>query len=138
MAHEAKTLESVIAARNKAAAGLAQATQHPQNSDVLEKWMGAESALNSALGRLNVVIEAYPNLKADDSVAGLTEELTSTENRIAYARQSYNDWVTGFNMSRLSFPNCLFAGVLGFDKNRKHLEFADSEKLVVAPRVMLA
>jgi LemA protein len=138
MAHEAKTLESVIAARNKAAAGLAQATQQPQNPDVLEKWMGAESALNSALGRLNVVIEAYPTLKADASVAGLTEELTSTENRIAYARQSYNDWVTGFNMSRLSFPNCLFAGVLGFDKNRTHLEFADSEKLVEAPRVMLA
>jgi LemA protein len=138
MAHEAKTLESVIAARNQAVAGLAQATQQPQNSEMLEKWMGAESALNSALGRLNVAIEAYPNLKADASVAGLTEELTSTENRIAFARQAYNDWVTGFNTSRLTFPNCLFAGALGFDRNRKHLEFADAEKLTEAPRVMLA
>jgi LemA protein len=138
MAHEAKTLENVIAARNQAVARLAQATEQPQNPEVLEKWMGAESALNSALGRLNVVIEAYPNLKADASVAGLTEELTSTENRIAFARQSYNDWVTGFNTSRLTFPNCLFTGVLGFDRSRKHLEFADAEKLVEAPRVMLA
>jgi LemA protein len=138
LAHEKQTLESVIAARNQAAAGLKQATQDPRNPEVLEKWMGAESALNAALGRLNVVIEAYPILKADASVAGLTEELTTTENRIAFARQAYNDWVTGFNTSRLAFPNCLFADMLGFDKNRKHLEFADAEKLLEAPRVMLA
>ena len=100
--------------------------------------MGAESALNGALGRLTAVIEAYPNLKADKSVAGLTEELTSTENRIAFARQSYNDWVTGFNTNRLAFPNCLFAGLLGFDRNRKFVEFADAQKLVEAPKVMLA
>jgi LemA protein len=138
MAHEKTTLESVIAARNQAAAGLKQATQQPQNADALQTWMGAESALSGALGRLTAVIETYPNLKADASVAELTEELTSTENRIAYARQSYNDWVTGFNTSRLAFPNCLFSGLLGFDRNRKHLEFADAAKLADAPRVMLA
>jgi LemA protein len=138
MTHEKTTLESVIAARNTAAAGLKQATQQPQNPDALQKWMGAESALSGALGRLTAVIEAYPNLKADASVAELTEELTSTENRIAFARQAYNDWVTGFNANRLAFPNCLVAGMLGFDRNRKHLEFADAEKLADAPRVMLA
>jgi len=138
MAHEKSTLESVIAARNQAAAGLKQATEQPQNASALQAWMGAESALNGALGRLTAVIEAYPNLKADKSVAGLTEELTSTENRIAFARQSYNDWVTGFNTNRLAFPNCLFAGLLGFDRNRKFVEFADAQKLVEAPKVMLA
>src|SRR5438445_684533 len=138
MAHEKNTLESVISARNQAAAGLKQAAQQPHNSEAVQAWVGAESALNGALGRLTAVIEAYPNLKADTSVAGLTEELTSTENRIAFARQAYNDWVTGFNSNRLAFPNCLFAGVFGFDRNRKHLEFADAQKLADAPRVMLA
>ena len=64
--------------------------------------------------------------------------MTSTENRIAFARQAYNDWVTGFNTNRLAFPNCLVAGLFGFDRNRKHLDFADAQKLVDAPRVMLA
>src|SRR5262245_35961072 len=112
MAHEKSTLESVMAARSKAAAGLKQAAQQPENSDALQSWVGAESALSGALVRLTAAIEAYPNLKADASVAELTEELTSTENRVAYARQAYNDWVTGFNTSRLAFPNCLVAGVL--------------------------
>jgi LemA protein len=138
MAHEKSTLESVIAARNKAITGLNQASHQPENPDALQSWMGAESALSSAIGRLTVAIEAYPDLKADDSVAELTEELRSTENRIAFARQAYNDWVTGFNTYRLEFPNCLFAGFLGFGRNRKHVEFADSEKLAEAPRVMLA
>ena len=117
---------------------LKQATQQPQNSEALQSWMGAENALCGALGRLTAVIETYPDLKADASVAELTEELTSTENRIAYARQSYNDWVTGFNNGRQSFPNCMFSGLLGFDRNRKHLEFADAAKLADAPKVMLA
>jgi LemA protein len=77
-------------------------------------------------------------LKADARVAELTEELRSTENRIAFARQSYNDWVTGFNSYRLAFPNCLVAGIVGFSRNRKQLEFAEGEKLAEAPRVMLA
>ena len=138
MAHEKSTLESVIAARNKAATQLKQATQQPQSSDALEAWMGAESALSGALGRLTAVIEHYPNLKADNSVARLTEELTSTENRIAFARQAHNDWVTGFNSSRLAFPNCLFASLFGFGQNRKYVEFVEAERLVDAPRVVLA
>ena len=138
MAHEKTTLEGVMAARNQAAAQLKQATQQPQNADALHTWIGAESALNGALGRLTAVIESYPSLKADASVASLTEELTSTENRIAFARQAYNDWVTGFNTSRQAFPNCVLAPLCGFDRNRKHLEFADAAKLSEAPRVALA
>ena len=82
-------------------------------------------------------MESYPELKANASVADLTEQLTSTENRIAYARQAYNDWVTGFNYQRQTFPNCLFADLLGFSRDRKLLEFAEAEKLHVAPRVVL-
>jgi LemA protein len=70
-------------------------------------------------------------------VADLTEQLMSTENRIAYARQAYNDWVTGFNSHRQTFPTCLFAGLIGFSGNRPFLEFAEAEKLAVAPRVAL-
>jgi LemA protein len=138
MAHEKSTLESVIAARNQAAAQLKQAAEQPQNAEALGKWLGAESALNGALSKFTAVIESYPKLKADKSVASLTEELTSTENRIAFARQSYNDWVTGFNTSRQAFPNCVVAPLCGFTTNRKHLEFADAAKLTEAPRVSLA
>jgi LemA protein len=135
---EKTTLEAVIAARNKAAAGLKQAAHQTGDSDAIQDWMGAESALSGAVSRLTAVIEAYPSLKADASVAELTEELRSTENRIAFARQAYNDWVTGFNTCRLAFPNCLFAGLFGFGRGRKHVESADAEKLADAPRVMLA
>jgi LemA protein len=138
MAHEKGTLECVIAARNQAAAQLKQATEQPQSSEAVGNWLGAESALNGALGKLTAVIESYPNLKADKSVALLTEELTSTENRIAFARQAYNDWVTGFNTSRQAFPSCVIAPLCGFNANRKHLEFADAAKLTEAPRVSLA
>jgi LemA protein len=137
MTHEKSTLEGVMAARNQAATVLKQAAAQPQSPEALQAWIGAETALNGALVRLTAVIESYPKLKADKSVAGLTEELTSTENRIAFARQAYNDWVTGFNTSRRTFPNCLVAGLLGF-RNRKHVEFADAQKLAEAPRVSLA
>lgn len=138
MAHERDTLERVIAARNVAASGLQHAAQQPGDTHAMNAWIGAEGALSGALGRLSVVMESYPELKANRTVAELTEELKSTENRIAYARQAYNDWVTGFNSQRRTFPNCLFAGVLGFPQNRKLVEFPEAEKLTVAPRVVLA
>jgi LemA protein len=137
MAHERDTLERVIVARNQAAAGLQKAARQPGDADAVNTWMGAEGALTGALSRLSVVMESYPELKANASVADLTEQLTSTENRIAYARQAYNDWVTGFNSQRQTFPNCLFAGLLGFGENRKLLEFAEGEKLRVVPLVVL-
>ena len=138
MSHERSTLESVIAARNQAAAELKRVTQQSQDGEAMAAWVGAETALNGALGRLTAVIEAYPNLKADAQVTGLTEELTSTENRIAFARQAYNDWVTGFNNSRQAFPTCVLAGLMGFERSRRQLEFAEGAKLAEAPRVMLA
>src|SRR4051794_21874619 len=104
MAHERETLERVIAARNVAAQGLQHATETPGDTDALNRWMGAEGLLTGALSRMSVVMESYPELKANASVADLTEQLLTTENRIAYARQAYNDWVTGFNFDRQTFP----------------------------------
>jgi LemA protein len=138
MVHERETLERVIAARNQAAAGLAQASQQPGDADAMQKWIGAEGTLTGAMGRLTVSIESYPELKADARVSDLTEQLTSTENRIAFARQAYNDWAAGFNNYRQAFPTCLLASPLGFKQNRSFVEFAEKEKLVEAPRVVLA
>jgi LemA protein len=137
LAHERETLERVIAARNQAAAGLRQAVQQPDDPAALQKWIGAEGTLAGELGRLTLVIENYPELKGNAAVADLTEQLTHTENRIAYARQAYNDWVTGFNTYRETFPTCLFAKPFGFGSNRELLEFADAEKLTEAPSVVL-
>jgi LemA protein len=137
LTHERETLEAVVAARNQALAGLTQATCRPDDIAALEKWIGAEDALTSALGRLSLVIETYPELKGDKAVADLTEELTSTENRIAFARQAYNDWVTQFNAHRQTFPTCAFAPTLGFAQNRRLLQFADGELLTTAPRIDL-
>jgi LemA protein len=83
-------------------------------------------------------MENYPQLQANRSVAELTEQLTSTENRIAYARQAYNDWVSGFNSSRQTFPTCLIASLVGFARNRSFVEFPEAEKLAEVPRVVLA
>src|SRR4029078_548175 len=91
MAHEKSTLESVMLARNQAAAGLKQAAERLQIPEALQAWIGAETALNGALVRLTAVIESYPTLKADKSVTGLTEELTSTEQHIAFARQAHEE-----------------------------------------------
>jgi LemA protein len=138
MVHERETLERVIAARNQAVAGLKQATEQGGDAEAMKKWMGAEGTLAGAMGRLTVAMENYPDLKANESVAELTEELTTTENRIAFARQAYNDWVSGFNNYRQAFPMCLLAGLFGFRQNRSFLEFADREKIAEAPRVVMA
>src|SRR4051794_6255483 len=105
MVHERETLERVIAARDQAAAGLQNAMRQPEDRDAIQTWMGAEGILTGAMGRLSIVMESYPDLKASASVASLTEELTPPETRIPSARQSYNDWVTGFNTYRQGFPS---------------------------------
>ena len=87
---------------------------------------------------MSVAIESYPELKANTSAAALIEQLTTTENRIAYARRTYNDWASGFNDYRQAFPTCVFARLFGFDQDCNLLEFADRERLAEAPRVMLA
>jgi len=135
MSHERETLEAVIAARNQALAGLQAAAKDPGNADAIKQLSGAEGALGQALGRLNVVMEAYPDLKANQNMMQLSEELTSTENRVAFARQSYNDQVTAYNSYKQSFPPVAVAGVFGHGDDAELLEFEDSAQIQAAPKV---
>ncbi len=114
LAHERETLEAVVKARNIAVGAEQKAALDPSDSGAMSQLMGAESALGGALSRLMVTVEAHPELKADRTMSELTEELRSTENRIAFARQAYNDAVTGFNTEREKFPTVALAGALGF------------------------
>jgi LemA protein len=114
LAHERGTLEAVIAARNQAATARSAAAANPADAAAVQGLVGAEGALTGALGRLFAVMEAYPNLKADQTIARLMEELSSTENRVAFARQAYNDEVMLYNTARETFPNVVFAGMFGF------------------------
>ena len=104
MQHERETLEAVISARNEAAAGLKAASENPGSASALKKLASGEGMLQGALGRLNIAVEAYPELKASDNMMQLSEELTSTENRVAFSRQAFNDAVTEYNSYRQSFP----------------------------------
>ncbi|MEY4932286.1 MAG: hypothetical protein RLZZ403_606 [Pseudomonadota bacterium] len=113
--HERETLEAVIAARNTAVAGLKAASANPGSASAVEQLSGAETALNGALGRLFALAEAYPDLKANTTMMQLSEELTSTENKVAFARQAYNDSVTGYNNVRETFPSSVVAGMFGFE-----------------------
>ena len=137
LSHERETLEGVIAARNQAMAGLKAMAKDPSNLASLKSFVADENMLTGAMGRLNFVMEAYPELKANENVADLTEELSHTENRIAFARQAYNDLVMVFNTYRQSFPTILFAAGFGFGHDRDLLEFADAEKIQEAPKVSL-
>ncbi|MDH3643740.1 MAG: LemA family protein [Gammaproteobacteria bacterium] len=135
MSHERETLEAVINARNQAMAGLQAAAKDPGNADAIGQLASAEGALGGALGRLNVVMEAYPDLKANENMMQLSEELTSTENRVAFARQGYNDQVTDYNTYRQTFPPVLFASMFGHTSDAALLEFEDSEAMQEAPKV---
>jgi LemA protein len=137
LTHERETLENVIAARNQASQGLAKAAKDPQNAEALKAWVRAEGALAGAMGGLSFVMEQYPDLKANESVAALTEELTSTENRISFARQFYNDVATSFNTYRRTFPTVIVAGKLGHDEDRLLLEFDEAEPIAAVPQVAL-
>ncbi len=108
--HERETLEAVIAARNAAYSGLKAAAADPTNAQALQQLSGAENQLGGAMGRLMVTVEAYPDLKANQNMMQLSEELTSTENRVAFARQAFNDSVLAYNNLREVFPNSLIAG----------------------------
>lgn len=134
MAHERETLEAVISARNQALTTLNNAAKEPGGYAVAQ-LAGAETQLHGALGRLNVVMESYPELKANQNMMQLSEELTSTENRVAFARQAFNDAVTAFNAYRQSFPPVFFAAKFGHPKDATLLEFADSAQLQAAPKV---
>ena len=133
--HERETLEAVTAARNAAAAGLAAAAADPGDAVAIKDLAGQEGALAGALGRLNVVMEAYPDLKANQNVMQLSEELTAAENKVAFSRQAFNDQVMAYNTYRQSFPPVAVAGLFGHSSDVSLLEFADSEQIQETPRV---
>jgi LemA protein len=112
--HEHSTLEDVIKARNIALAASQSAAANPADANAMKGLVSAEGGLTGALSRLMVVSEQYPDLKANQNMMQLTEELTSTENKIAFARQAYNDSVMEYNTSRETFPNVILAGAFGF------------------------
>jgi len=132
--HERETLEAVINARNQAVGGLQKAAAKPGDPAAMQALAGAEQMLSGTLGRLFALAEAYPDLKANQNMAQLTEELTSTENRVAFARQAYNDSVTSYNIYRQSFPPVVFAGLLGHGTDAEFLEF-DTQAIAEAPKV---
>ena len=135
MKHERETLDAVITARNAASSGLEAAKNNPGGADVMGILSQAEGKLSSALGRLNVVMEDYPDLKANENMMQLSEELTSTENRVAFARQSFNDGVMQYNTYKQSFPQNFFAGPFGHAADASLLEFEDSAEIQAAPKV---
>ena len=112
--HERETLEAVISARSAAVDGLRKAAANVSDPAALQQLSSVENTLTGALGRLMAVAEAYPDLKANQTMAQLTEELTSTENKVAFARQAFNDQVMSYNNSRETFPGNLVAGFFSF------------------------
>ncbi|GAB3378117.1 LemA family protein [Lysobacter fragariae] len=112
--HERETLEAVIAARSAAMSGLSAAKASPGDPAAMAELSASQGVLNGALGRLLAVAEAYPDLKANQNMMQLTEELTSTENKVAFARQAFNDSVMGYNNKREVFPSSVIAGMFNF------------------------
>jgi LemA protein len=133
--HERETLEAVIAARNAAANGLAAAAADPGNASAIRALAGAENNLGSAMGRFNMVMEAYPDLKANQNMMQLSEELTSTENKVAFSRQAFNDAVMAYNTYKQSFPQVVLAASFGHGQDASLLEFEDSAAIQAAPKV---
>ncbi len=114
LTHERETLEAVVAARGAAISGLSAAKASPGDPAAMEQLGATQGQLNGALGRLLAVAEAYPDLKANQNMMQLTEELTSTENKVAFARQAYNDSVMAYNNRREVFPSSVVAGMFNF------------------------
>lgn len=114
--HERGTLEAVTNARNQASAANARAAANPADAAAIKNLIGAEGALTGALGKFFAVAEAYPDLKANQTMSQLMEELSSTENKIAFARQAYNDSVMAYNIGREKFPSSIIAGAFGFSE----------------------
>jgi LemA protein len=133
MGHERGTLEAVIAARNAASAGLRKAAADPSDAEAMKNLAAAEASLGGTLGRLFALSEAYPDLKANTTMIQLQEELTSTENKVAFARQAFNDAVLSYNNACENFPSSLIANNRGF-KTAQYLEIEQPEKRT-APKV---
>ena len=135
MGHERDTLEAVIAARSAAQSGLAAAKAHPGEPDAMAQLAASQGQLNGVLGRLLAVAEAYPDLKANQNMMQLTEELSSTENRVAFARQAYNDAVMAYNNKREVFPSSVVAGAFNFTPAALLDIPADKAQVREAPKV---
>lgn len=133
MAHERGTLEDVVNARNAAVTGLKAAAADPTDPEAMKKLSGAESQLSGALGRLFALAEAYPDLKANENMMQFQEELSTTENKVAFARQAFNDAVMNFNNAVESFPSSVVAGMFNFEQ-AEFLEIESPEKREV-PKV---
>jgi LemA protein len=133
MKHERDTLEAVIAARNQASQAEQRAAADPGDAEAVKNLMGAERALTGTLGRFFALSEAYPDLKANQNMMSLQEELSSTENKVAFARQGYNDAVMTYNTARESFPTVIIANMFGFTE--APLFVIESEQERAAPRV---
>jgi LemA protein len=134
LAHERQTLEAVIAARGAAVNAARRAAASPGEPSAMAGLAQAEGALGGALGRLLAVFENYPDLKANQNILQVQEELASTENKVAFARQGYNDSVMLYNTQRESFPDSIFAGLFGF-KDAMLLEATESAEERKAPKV---
>jgi LemA protein len=133
MAHEKGTLNDVIEARNRAMSAGQQASANPGDPNAMQKLNQAEGQLGGALGRMFALSEAYPDLKANTNMLQLQEELTSTENKVSFARQAFNDAVTAYNTKREVFPNVIFAGMFGFFP--AELFQVESEAVKEAPKI---
>jgi LemA protein len=135
MEHERGTLEAVTKARDAAASMLADAAKDPGNAAAIKNLATQEGVLQSALGKFSIAVEAYPDLKASQNMMQLTEELTSTENKISFSRQAFNDQIMSYNTYRQSFPQVVLAASFGHPTDAELLEFADSEAIQDAPSV---
>ncbi len=133
--HESETLEAVIAARNAAMGSLKTAHADPSDPSAIRGLAQAEQSLTGAIGKLNFVMEDYPDLKANENMIKVHEELTTTENKVAFSRQLYNDSVMEYNTYRQSFPQSLVANNFGHTADAALLEFEDSAAIQAAPKV---
>ena len=133
--HERQTLESVVAARNEASGMLSSAAAAPGDAAAMKGLIGAEGKLSGALMNMKMVMEAYPDLKASQNMMQLSEELTTTENKVSFARQAFNDQVMAYNIYKQSFPPAYFAARFGHAQDAVLLEFEDSAAIQAAPMV---
>lgn len=133
--HERETLEAVTSARNSAQDALQKLAGNLTDKNAARIFAGAEAALSGALSGLQIAVEAYPDLKASANMTQLSEELTATENKVAFARQAFNDAATHYNTYRQSFPPLIFASLFGHGADISLLEFEDKAEIQKAPKV---
>ena len=134
MKHERETLEAVIQSRDQASQSLQRASGNPGDATAMASLAGAEGMLGGALGKLFALSESYPDLKANQNVSNLQEELSTTENKVSFSRQAFNDAVTSYNTYKQTFPPVIFAGMFGHGQDATLLEF-DSKAIKEAPKV---